>query len=315
MHRLLFALALLFCVAPLRCADARPFQLLLATKGTDAAYFLPTIHQSTDAMRQRLAETLRCLPEIDAVVTEANLDDIAKFKLVRYSINENRRLGHRFPAELLGRLDDLSDKALPRAFPRKSASAADRMGMHPSHFLAILKSRVDFHILREHGIHISGTSFESLLRAHARERKIDEQHLEAVDAAAAAHAAIAPVHINAQADYLLRLWDDRRMRQEVYRAHDDMYALFERGDWTAANVQTLNAAMRAGQSDGYVASVVIKRTQDMMARFEALPRRDKPVLVAVGMGHFGKVDGIEAWLSARGYTLRYSSGTCPAPSH
>jgi uncharacterized protein YbaP (TraB family) len=73
--------------------------------------------------------------------------------------------------------------------------------------------------------------------------------------------------------------------------------------------------MRAGQSDGYVVSVVIKRTQDMMARFEALPRRDKPVLLAVGMGHFGKVDGIEAWLSARGYTLRYSSGTCPAPSH
>ena len=311
MRRFVCALALFVCAAPLYAADAIPFNLLLATKGDKSAYFLPTIHQSNQAMQQRLAQTVRCMPEIDAIVFEVDIDEaMKKFNVTGYSVAENKKLGQRLPAGLLAPLDDLADKVLPPSAPRKGASAANRMGMHPAHFLAMLNGNVNNRILREHGINLAGSAFEAMLHGYAGAKKLEELHLEAVDTVAAAHVAIPPQQLSAQAAYLLRLADDKKMQDDVARVYADTYALFERGDWTQEDVQGLNAAMRATQPDAYVANAVLKRTRDMMASFEALPPRAKPVLVAVGLGHFGKTDGIEAVLAQGGYTLRRHAVSC-----
>lgn len=310
MRHIILLFAFFFVCAPSYAAVPKPYNFLVATKSGQTILFLPTIHQTNEVMRARLKATLRCLPEIGAVVTESNLEDDKKFNLLNFSISENKERRQLVAPAQLARLDDLSDKVMPRVYPRKFASTANRLGMHPAHFLSILKSRVDLYILMQHGWDLFGPPFESLLHAHAVENGLAEYYLEQADTAAAAHMAISPAQVAAHAAYLLALFDDRKMQSQVYIAADDMNEMFKTGDWTVASTQKLNAALRIGQSDAYVAAVVVQRTKDMLTRLESLPKQIKPSLVAIGMAHFGNVDGVEAVLLARGYKLRRTAGSC-----
>lgn len=308
-QRLLAAMAFSLCSILAQAAAATGYPLLVATKGGATAYFLPTVHQSNAAMAARLAETLRCLPEIGVIATEVDFEEAKRAFVLNYSKAENATLKQQFPADLVAPLDDLSVKVMPTAFPIKGASGANSAGIHPAHYLYYLRGRVMYHITRSRGVNLGGPAFEALLHDHARSRQLREEGLEGVRANPAAFFALTPEDVRAEANYLLRMEKDRRQADAAFTAYTGFYSLFEEGDWRKADIQALNDAMRATQSPSHVASVVVKRTQDMMDRFDALPKT-APVLVAIGMGHFGKRDGVEAELAARGYTLSERSAGC-----
>lgn len=288
--------------AALPAALASPYNLLQAKRKGSTVLLLGTRHSSDELMQARMRETLDCLPELSAVATEIDFEQNKDFNLLNYGIEKNRTAGLKIPEPLVEPLDQIADRVLrPDQFPRKLASVANRLGIHPGYVLFVLRGKLFLVSNKTTGVF--GPALDLMLEQYAQRRQLPHWVVEEPTAAPDAYFAEPADQIEDEAKYVIRLYGDRSLQEATYAAEDDAAELFWHGDWTTLDWKQWHATQSRDKSPNYINKFTIERTAGMARYIDAFPPQPKPVLVGVGLNHFGGPGGLEDELRKRGFSV------------